>query len=113
MNRLLTILFAIASISASAQMVLTLDQAISAALEHNHDLFIAGLDAEKASNSATYGNAGMLPSVTATAGTNYSNQNSNLVRVEGVYGITPTRGAFGVPNDIEKNQGTKYKPNQI
>jgi len=78
MNRLLTILFAIASISASAQMVLTLDQAISAALEHNHDLFIAGLDAEKASNSATYGNAGMLPSVTATAGTNYSNQNSNL-----------------------------------
>lgn len=78
MNRLLTILFAIASISTSAQMVLTLDQAISAALEHNHDLFIAGLDAEKASNSATYGNAGMLPSVTATAGTNYSNQNSNL-----------------------------------
>ena len=78
MNRLITILFATASFSVSAQVMLTLDQAISAALEHNHDLFIAGLDAEKASNSATYGNAGMLPSVTAAAGSNYSNQNSNL-----------------------------------
>lgn len=78
MNRLITILFATASFSVSAQVMLTLDQAISAALEHNHDLFIASLDAEKASNSATYGNAGMLPSVTAAAGSNYSNQNSNL-----------------------------------
>lgn len=78
MNRLITILFATASFSVSAQVMLTLDQAISAALEHNHYLFIAGLDAEKASNSATYGNAGMLPSVTAAAGSNYSNQNSNL-----------------------------------
>ena len=78
MNRLITILFATASFSVSAQVMLTLDQAISAALEHNHDLFIAGLDAEKASNSATYGNAGMLPSITAAAGSNYSNQNSNL-----------------------------------
>ena len=78
MNRLITILFATASFSVSAQVMLTLDQAISAALEHNHDLFIASLDAEKASNSATYGNAGMLPSVTAAAGSNYSNQNPNL-----------------------------------
>lgn len=60
------------------QSVLTLDNALSLALEHNHDLHIARLDAEQAANSATQGNAGRLPSITATAGTNYSNQNSNL-----------------------------------
>lgn len=64
--------------AASAQRVLTLDQALASALEHNHDLFISGLDKEQAEHSATYGNAGMLPSVTASAGANYSNQNSNL-----------------------------------
>ena len=64
--------------AASAQSVLTLDQAIASALEHNHDLYISALDAEQAENSATYGNAGMLPNVTASAAANYSNQNSNL-----------------------------------
>ena len=60
------------------QNVLTLDNALSLALEYNHDLHIARLDAEQAANSATQGNAGRLPSLTASAGTNYSNQNSNL-----------------------------------
>ena len=64
--------------SSYGQNVLTLDNALSLALEHNHDLHIARLDAEQASNSATQGNAGRLPTLTASAGTNYSNQNSNL-----------------------------------
>ena len=64
--------------SSYGQNVLTLDNALSLALEHNHDLHIARLDAEQAANSATQGNAGRLPSLTASAGTNYSNQNSNL-----------------------------------
>ena len=40
-----------------------------------------------------------------------SNQNSNLGRVNGVYGETPTTGAFGVPNNAEADQGTKYNHN--
>jgi len=44
--------------SSYGQNVLTLDNALSLALEHNHDLHIARLDAEQAANSATQGNAG-------------------------------------------------------
>ena len=62
----------------NAQEVLPLDQAIASALEHNHALKIARYSAEQAANSATLGNAGALPSVNATAGTNLSQQNSNL-----------------------------------
>lgn len=61
-----------------AQEVLALDQAISTALEHNHNLKIAELSSQQAANAATMGNAGMLPNVVATAGANVSQQNSNL-----------------------------------
>jgi outer membrane protein TolC len=61
-----------------AQEVLALDQAIATALEHNHNLNIAELSSQQAANAATMGNAGMLPSVVATAGANVSQQNSNL-----------------------------------
>ncbi|NDH89887.1 MAG: TolC family protein [Flavobacteriia bacterium] len=61
-----------------AQEVLTLDQAMATALEHNHNLKIAELSSQQATNAATMGNAGMLPNVVATAGANVSQQNSNL-----------------------------------
>ena len=61
-----------------AQEVLALDQAITTALEHNHNLKIAELSSQQAANAATMGNAGMLPNVVATAGANVSQQNSNL-----------------------------------
>ena len=65
-------------LSSQGQNVLTLDASLQLALSHNHDLHIARLDAQQANNNATFGNAGSLPSVSATGGTNYSNQNSNL-----------------------------------
>ncbi|MEY2963547.1 MAG: hypothetical protein RL754_808 [Bacteroidota bacterium] len=61
-----------------AQEVLALDKAIASALEHNHNLKIAQFSAEQAANRATMGNAGLLPTVNATAGANVSQQNSNL-----------------------------------
>ncbi len=64
--------------SSQSQNLLTLDESMRLALVHNHELQIARLDAQQAKNNATFGNAGRLPSVTATGGTNYSNQNSNL-----------------------------------
>jgi len=65
-------------LSSQGQNVLTLDESLQLALSHNHNLHIARLDAQQANNNATFGNAGSLPSVSATGGTNYSNQNSNL-----------------------------------
>lgn len=62
----------------SKPTIIDLDQAVASALENNHDLFIAKVQSDKAENSATLGNAGALPTVRATAGTNYSNQNSDL-----------------------------------
>lgn len=70
-----TVLFAL---NTQAQEVLALDQAISTALEHNHNLKIAELSSQQAANAATIGNAGMLPNLVATAGANVSQQNSNL-----------------------------------
>ncbi len=64
--------------SSQSQNLLTLDESMRLALVHNHELQIARLDAQQAKNNATFGNAGRLPSVSATGGTNYSNQNSNL-----------------------------------
>lgn len=61
-----------------AQEVLSLEQAVASALEHNHSLKIAQFTADQAANSATMGNAGLLPSVNASAGANVSQQNSNL-----------------------------------
>lgn len=66
------------ALNTQAQEVLALDQAISAALEHNHNLKIAELSSQQAANAATIGNAGMLPNLVATAGANVSQQNSNL-----------------------------------
>ncbi len=40
-----------------------------------------------------------------------SNQNSNLGRVNGIYGESPTTGSFGTPNEAEEDQGTKYNHN--
>ena len=62
----------------SKPTIIDLDQAVALALENNHDLFIAKVQSDKAENSATLGNAGALPTLRATAGTNYSNQNSDL-----------------------------------
>jgi len=66
------------ALNTQAQEVLALDQAISTALEHNHNLKIAELSSQQAANAATIGNAGMLPNLVATAGANVSQQNSNL-----------------------------------
>ena len=66
------------ALNTQAQEVLALDQAISTALEHNHNLKIAELSSQQAANAATVGNAGMLPNLVATAGANVSQQNSNL-----------------------------------
>lgn len=63
----------LAAFTASAQEpepVLSLSDAIGAALEQNFDIRIARTELEQAAANNTIGNAGMLPAVTATGGLN-------------------------------------------
>lgn len=77
-SNILTAALVFFSLGATAQEALTLEGAINQALGHNHDLYIAAQEAQQSQNSATVGNAGLLPTVTATAGVNYSIQNSDF-----------------------------------
>lgn len=67
------------SIGVFGQDILSLDQAISNTLANNLNIKIAQNQVEMADNSATRGNAGGLPTVTAGAGANGSLTNTNLV----------------------------------
>lgn len=59
----------------SAQPLLTLDQAIGMAIENNFDLQIAKNDESIAGIQNNWGNAGRLPTISATGGYNVSNSN--------------------------------------
>lgn len=76
--------------SASAQNVLELQTAINKVLSNNFDVALGQLDLEAAQNSATAGNAGLLPSVSFNGGGNYS---SNYTELRFAGGIPPSEGA--------------------
>jgi len=84
--------------NAQAQEVLALDDAISQALGHNHDLKVAGYSSQQAENAATRGNAGMMPNILATAGANVSQQNSNLEFATGQ--VQDVKGAQSLSQNI-------------
>ena len=60
------------AISASAQEVLMLQDAIQKALEKNHNIKIARNNQQIQDNNATRGNAGMLPSLNLSSSYDYS-----------------------------------------
>src|SRR6056297_1567476 len=55
-------------VSVAAQEQFSLDEAIRAALEHNHSVQVSNLDTEIAENSVSRGNAGQLPNLAITSG---------------------------------------------
>lgn len=59
-----------------SQPILTLEEAIQAALEKNYHIRIARNDVEIAENNVTHGNAGFLPEVGITVDQNYSKTDS-------------------------------------
>ncbi len=67
---LLILLFAVDL--SSAQVKLNLNDAIEAALEHNHNIRISNIEQDKASNLVTRGNAGLLPSLSVNSDLNWS-----------------------------------------
>jgi len=62
-----------------AQEALTLDAAVAIALENNLNIKVAQSDAEVSANNATKGNAGLLPTISAGANTNYSEYASDEI----------------------------------
>ncbi|MGL1888560.1 MAG: TolC family protein [Reichenbachiella sp.] len=61
------------------QEVLLKSDAVAIALENNFDISIAKTNQEIADNNASLMNSGYLPNVSANAGSNYSNANSDLI----------------------------------
>ena len=61
----------------SAQQVLTVEQAISLAMKNNYDILVAQNDADITTANNTWGNAGLLPTIAATATDNYAYNNIN------------------------------------
>jgi len=75
------ILFAVPT--TNAQEVLTVEEAVSIALENNYDIRIAANDLRVDQTNVTIGNAGMLPTVAASVVDNNSVQNSSQTRSDG------------------------------
>lgn len=80
----LTLLVALTtSISASAQEVLTLQDAVKKGLESNYNVRLAGNDLKTATNNNTYGNAGFFPKVDATIGGNLKSSSDETTALNG------------------------------
>lgn len=75
MKKLLTLLIFTLQF-ASAQELLTLQQAIIRGLEHNYDILIARQESEIAENNVHVGNAGFLPTVTLNGTVQESSNNT-------------------------------------
>jgi len=77
------VLFLFCIAKTSAQEVLTLEDAIKIALENNFDIKIAKNNLKINETNVAIGNAGMLPSATASVLDNNSIQNSSQTRQDG------------------------------
>lgn len=89
MHKFILILFLIVFLQTYSQEILTKDKAINLALDHNYGIKIATNKTEIAKNNAGIYNSKYLPTLSASAGVNYSNtdsdnllQNGNMVSTE-------------------------------
>ncbi|UZJ65279.1 TolC family protein [Sphingobacterium sp. KU25419] len=69
--------------SAFSQDVLTAQEAVTIAMENNFDVLLTKKDVIIAKENATYGNAGILPNLTANFTQSNSNQNSKQTQITG------------------------------
>ena len=86
------------SISGFAQEKLSLQEAITVALQNNYDIKISKNDLSIARNNANIGNAGMLPTVAGTYSNGGSIQNTRQTPVTGQDRVI--RGARSTNNDL-------------
>lgn len=77
------VVFLFCIVKTSAQEVLTIEEAIKIALENNFEIRIAKNNSKINETNVTIGNAGMLPTATASVVDNNSIQNSSQTRQDG------------------------------
>lgn len=77
------LVFFLCILNGNAQELLTLKDAVQIALENNYEIKIAKNELEIDESNVTPGNAGMLPSVTASITNNNSIQNLSQTRADG------------------------------
>ncbi len=69
--------------TAMGQKVLTMEEAIAIAVKNNHDLQVARNNTKMAEVDASLLNSGYLPSLSASGGISYSNENQNVTFSDG------------------------------
>jgi outer membrane protein len=69
--------------AASAQELLTPEQALSLTLENNFGILVSRISEEQAENNASLLNTGFLPTLTATSGANIARDNQEAVFQDG------------------------------
>lgn len=88
-----------------AQEVLSLENAVSEALSKNHNIQLVNKQKQVLDNTATIGNAGMLPKVDASAGVNMSNSQADL---EFANGIPPIEDATSESTSLNAGISVSY-----
>ena len=121
-----TALLVLITIQVSSQDILTKKEALEIALENNYGVKIANNNVEVAKNNSSIYNSGYLPTVSATAGANYNNNNQttelqeeavqpnqdNPIENDGV--ITKSYNAsIGLNYTIFDGLGRKYNYKQL
>lgn len=85
----------------AAQESINLSRTIDAALEHNHNIKITGIEADKAENMATRGNAGLLPTLIVTSNLNSSYSDLELVPGSFIQDLMNPQGGTQSPPSVE------------
>ncbi|RNL55048.1 TolC family protein [Pedobacter jejuensis] len=97
--KLLVLLVSIFSMAVKAQEKLTLQEAITIAMQNNYDIKIGKNNVTIAKNNANIGNAGMLPNLAATYSNGGSIQNTRQTPATGADRVIT--GARSTNNDID------------
>lgn len=86
MNRMRNILLQallLVSLSAEAQRTLSLEEAITTALQNNYNILLAKNDSMAAAIDYSYKNAGFLPRINGTVGTVWNNNAQKQILSDG------------------------------
>lgn len=94
MKKLLILFVGLCSFKSYSQSLLTLDEAVKLTLQNNFDIQLAKNNTDISVTNNTAGNAGMLPTLNATAATGGSNTNINQNLADG-----RTINRSGVPSN--------------
>lgn len=80
---IVTLILILSLFTANAQEILTIDNAVTIALENNYGIKIAKNNVKITENNASIYNSGFLPSIIGNAGASYDNNNSDLTLQDG------------------------------